>query len=154
MLRRRRRRWRRKRGSYKMLISWHAHTTCVLPPLLYPLSYSVEGSSPGWFLSYWTATGAVYFVLFIWFSHFFTLFRIYIFCFYHILWALIKGKVQWTKKILWRVDALKKWNEFLIMNAIRYVHKICEYYSPCSALHNAITIATTAKAAALQFVAL
>lgn len=40
------------------------------------------------------------------------------------------------------------------MNAIRYVHKICEYYSPCSALHNAITIATTAKAAALQFVAL
>lgn len=38
------------------------------------------------------------------------------------------------------------------MNAVRYVHKICEYYyAPCSALHNATKAAT---AAALQFVAL
>lgn len=36
------------------------------------------------------------------------------------------------------------------MNAIRYVHKICEYYFLCSALHNA----KPAAAAALQFVTL
>lgn len=121
MLRRRRRRWRRMRGSYKMLISWHAHTTCVCvdtPPL-------TLSSSPSPCLGQFPVAGSwatglqlLLFILcflfdFLIFFHIISHIFCFCFCFYHILLALIKGKVQWTNKILWRVDALKKmkWNE-------------------------------------------